>query len=288
MLSQSQRAWGYETNFGGLAHYAIVKATQLLPKPAHLTWEEAACNTLCLMTSYRMLISERGARVKIGDLVLIWGATGGLGVYATQLAKAAGCRVVGVVGSQKKAEAATALGCDLVIDRTDAPEPDGLRSMAGWRWLGGQIRDRFGEDPHCVFEHVGRPTFGASVYLARRGGTVVTCGSSLGYAHEFDNRHLWMSLKRIIGSHGANYQEAAEATRLLQLGLITPGLSEVHNLLDAAEAVHRVHRSRHIGKVGVLCLAPREGLGVTDPEARARIPVARLGLLRGFGERVDS
>lgn len=77
MLSASQRAWGYETNFGGLAHYSIVKSTQLLPKPAHLTWEEAACNTLCLMTAYRMLISDRGARVKLGDLVLIWGATGG-------------------------------------------------------------------------------------------------------------------------------------------------------------------------------------------------------------------
>src|SRR5262245_9442618 len=65
MLSRLQRAWGYETNFGGLAHYAIVKATQLLPKPAHLTWEEAGCNTLCLMTAYRMLISTHGARVKL-------------------------------------------------------------------------------------------------------------------------------------------------------------------------------------------------------------------------------
>lgn len=288
MLSKSQRAWGYETNFGGLAHYAIVKATQLLPKPAHLTWEEAACNTLCLMTSYRMLISERGARVKIGDLVLIWGATGGLGVYATQLAKAAGCQVVGVVSNARKADVARSLGCDLAIDRTGAPGPEGLRSMEGWRWLGGQIRDRFGEDPHCVFEHVGQPTFGASVYLARRGGSVVTCGSSLGYAHEFDNRHLWMSLKRIIGSHGANYQEAAEANRLLQLGLIMPGLSEVRRLLDAREAVHRVQRNLHIGKVGVLCLAPHEGLGVTDPELRARIPAGRLQLLRGAGAKAES
>ncbi|WP_435863643.1 crotonyl-CoA carboxylase/reductase [Streptomyces microflavus] len=286
MLSTSQRAWGFETNFGGLAHYAIVKATQLLPKPAHLTWEEAACSTLCLMTSYRMLISDRGARVKIGDLVLVWGATGGLGAYATQLAKAAGCQVVGVVSSASKVELARSIGCDLVINRYDAPGADGLSSLEGWRWLGSRIRDHFGEDPHCVFEHVGRPTFGASVYLARRGGTVVTCGSSHGYVHEFDNRHLWMNLKRIIGSHGANYQEAAEANRLVQMGRIMPALSEVHPLTESAEAVHRVHRNVHIGKVGVLCLAPSEGLGVTDLELRASIPAERLRLFRSDGPTV--
>ncbi|MFJ6479706.1 MULTISPECIES: crotonyl-CoA carboxylase/reductase [unclassified Streptomyces] len=288
MLSASQRAWGYETNFGGLAHYSIVKSTQLLPKPAHLTWEEAACNTLCLMTAYRMLISDRGARVKLGDLVLIWGATGGLGVYATQLAKAAGCQVIGVVSDARKARVARALGCDLVIDRHDVPGPDGLASLAGRRWLGSRIRDRFGEDPHCVFEHVGRPTFGASVFLARRGGTIVTCGSSGGYAHDYDNRHLWTNLKRIVGSHGANYQEATEANRLVSLGRVMPGLSEVHPLLKAAEGVHRVHRNLHLGKVGVLCLAPSAGLGVTDPEFRAGIPAERLRLLRSDAEAAGS
>ena len=48
MLPEEQRAWGFETNFGGLAHYTIVRATQILPKPSHRSWEEAACNTLCL------------------------------------------------------------------------------------------------------------------------------------------------------------------------------------------------------------------------------------------------
>ena len=278
-LPKSQKAWGYETNFGGLAHYSIVKATQLLPKPAHLTWEEAACNTLCLMTAYRMLISVHGARVKLGDLVLVWGATGGLGAYGTQLAKAAGCQVVGVVSSAQKGAVARALGCDLVIDRSQAPG-GALSSMDGWRWLGSQIRDHFGEDPLHVFEHVGRPTFAASVYLARRGGSIVTCGSSGGYQHEFDNRYLWMNLKRIIGSHGANYLEAAEATKLVSQGIIMPALSEVHPLTDAAEAVRRVECNAHVGKVGILCLAPREGLGITDPNLRNRIPKARFELCR--------
>ncbi len=62
MLAANQRIWGFETNFGGLADLTVVKANQLMPKPAHLTWEEAACNALCNSTSYRMLVQpERGA-----------------------------------------------------------------------------------------------------------------------------------------------------------------------------------------------------------------------------------
>src|SRR4029077_3440275 len=64
MLAANQRIWGFETNFGGLADMAVVKANQLMPKPAHLTWEEAACNALCNSTSYRMLVSHNGAGMK--------------------------------------------------------------------------------------------------------------------------------------------------------------------------------------------------------------------------------
>ncbi len=61
-----------------------MKANQLMPKPTHLTWEEAAVNALCNSTSYRMLVGQHGARMKQGDTVLIWGATGGIGAYAVQ------------------------------------------------------------------------------------------------------------------------------------------------------------------------------------------------------------
>src|SRR5215210_8955967 len=60
MLAANQRIWGFETNFGGLADLAVVKANQLMPKPAHLTWEAAACNALCNYTSYRMIVSQNG------------------------------------------------------------------------------------------------------------------------------------------------------------------------------------------------------------------------------------
>ncbi len=287
MLSSRVLAWGFENNFGAFGHYCLVRATQLVRKPAHLSWEEAACNTLCLGTAYRMLIGAHGARVKLGDVVLIWGATGGLGAYAVQLVLRAGGVPVGIVNSQEKAELLEQLGCRHIINRQElgfedgrAGEGDGADSVERWRALGAAIRRRTGEDPHVVFEHVGRQTFGASVFVARRGGTVVTCGSSTGYAHHYDNRYLWMKLKRIIGSHGANYQESVEANRLLELGLVVPALSRVHPLNHVAEATRSVQLNTHSGKVGVLCLAPKEGLGIQDHALREQIGESRLHLFR--------
>ena len=286
MLDSEQRAWGFETNFGSLAHYALARSNQLLPKPPHLTWEEAASNLLCAGTAYRMLISDRGARIKLGDIVLIWGAAGGLGSYAIQLVRGAGGIAVGVVGSEEKAAAARALGCDVVLNRDelalDTSDPD--RTIDSGKRLGRAIRAAVGEDPHVVFEHVGRATFGLSVFSVRRGGTVVTCGSSSGYQHQFDNRYLWMKLKRIVGSHGGNLQEMAEVNRLISMGRIAPMLSAVYPLDEVGEAARLLQENRHLGKVGVLCLAPKLGLGVTDPEARERIGEDRIAPLRRFAQ----
>ena len=290
MLTPHMLAWGFETNFGAFGHYALTKATQLIRKPPHLTWEEAACNTLCLTTAYRMLIGTHGARIKIGDIVLIWGATGGLGSYAVQLAHRAGAIPIGIISHPDKADLLHQLGCHHTIDRqelgftehtsADVHHTTDTASTTRWRALGAAIRKRVGEDPHVVFEHVGRETFGASVFVTRRGGTVITCGSSTGYTHHYDNRYLWMKLKRIIGSHGANYQESVEANRLLELGLIIPALSRVHPFEQIPQATRSVQLNQHAGKVGVLCLAPHEGLGITDPLLRERIGESRLRIFR--------
>ena len=279
LLTEGLRAWGFETNFGGLAHYTVVKANQLIPKPRHLTWEEAACNTTCAMTAYRMLVSPRGAQFKQGDIVLVWGAAGGLGAYAIQLIRNGGGISIGVVGSRAKGRVLERLGCDLVLCR-DELGLDGLGEVEMGKRVGGEIRRHFGEDPHIVFEHVGRETFGASVYLVRRGGTVITCGSSTGYLHEYDNRRLWMRMKRVIGSHAANWHEAWEVNRLFERGGIVPALSKVFALEQVGEATREVQLNRHMGKVGVLCQAEREGLGIEDPELRASIGEERLALMR--------
>ena len=87
--------------------------------------------------------------------------------------------------------------------------------------------------------------------------------------HEYDNRYLWMNLKRIISSHFANYRESWEANRLIAKGKIHPTLSRTYPLDDVGQAALDVHHNPHQGKVGVLCLAPEEGLGVRDEELRA-------------------
>ena len=287
MLAANQRIWGFETNFGGLAELAVVKANQLMPKPTHLTWEEAAVNALCNSTSYRMLVGEHGARMKQGDVVLVWGATGGIGGYAVQYVLNGGGTPIGIVSSPEKAALLHELGVDAVIDRkaadyrfwSDATTQD----ESEWRRFGKDIRALVGEDPDIVFEHPGRQTMGASIFVCKRGGTVVTCAATSGYMVEFDNRHFWMKLKRLIASHFANYTEAWQANRLVSQGRIQPLLSAVYPLDEVGEAARTIHRNEHEGKIGVLCLAPAEGLGVDDPERRAAIGEDKITLFRRYG-----
>jgi crotonyl-CoA reductase len=275
-------AWGFETNFGSLAHLAIARSAQLIPMPTHLTWEEAACNTLCAMTAYRMLVGPHGAQFKQGDICFVWGAAGGLGSYAIQLIRNGGGISVGVVNSEKKERLLEALGCDLII-RRDQMDLEGLEPRKYGKAFREIVRAKYGEDPHVIFEHTGAQTFWASVYLARPGGRIVTCGSSTGYDHTFDNRYLWMKAKRIIGSHGSTMQEALETNRLLGMGKLQPALSRVIALDDVAEGAHELDANLHVGKMSVLCLAPEEGLGVEDPERRAEIGESKIELFRQFG-----
>ncbi|WP_410616312.1 crotonyl-CoA carboxylase/reductase [Amycolatopsis sp. lyj-109] len=275
MLDTEQRIWGFETNFGGLAEIALVKANQLMPKPDHLTWEEAASPGLVNSTAYRQLVSRNGADMKQGDVVLIWGASGGLGSYATQYALNGGAIPVCVVSSPEKAAICRKLGAELIIDRSAEDykfwKSETEQDPKEWQRFGAKIRELTGgEDPDIVFEHPGRETFGASVYAARKGGTIVTCASTSGFMHQYDNRYLWMNLKRIIGSHFANYRESWEANRLIAKGLIHPTLSKTYALEETGQAALDVHRNAHQGKVGVLALAPQEGLGVRDEEKRAK------------------
>jgi crotonyl-CoA reductase len=262
MMDPQQRIWGFKSN-------------QLMPKPGHLTWEEAASPGLVNSTAYRQLVSHNGANMKQGDTVLIWGASGGLGSYATQMALNGGAIPVCVVSSPEKADIVRSLGAELVIDRSAEDfrfwRDEHTQDPKEWQRLGKTIRALTGgDDVDIVFEHPGRETFGASVYVAKRGGTIVTCASTSGFLHQYDNRYLWMNLKRIIGSHFANYKEAWEANRLIDKGLIHPTLSKVYPMAEVGQAAHDVHRNSHQGKVGVLTLAPTEGLGVRNPAKREK------------------
>ena len=285
MLAANQRIWGFESNFGGLADLSVVKANQLMPKPSHLSWEEAAVNALCSSTSYRMLVGANGARMKQGDSVLIWGATGGIGGYAVQYVLNGGGTPIGVVSSPERAELLNRMGCEAVIDRRaegyEFWSDEYTQDESEWRRLGKKIRGlNGGHDVDIVFEHPGRSTMGASIFAVKRGGTVVTCAATSGYRVEFDNRHFWMKLKKLIASHFANYAEAWAANRLLDQGRIQPMLTSTYTLDRVGDAALAVHHNEAEGKLGVLCLAPAEGLGIDDPDKRERIGEDRITMFR--------
>jgi crotonyl-CoA reductase len=284
MLATNQRIWGFETNFGGLAEIAVVKANQLMPKPTHLSWEEAAISALCNSTAYRMLVSPNGASMRQGNRVLVWGATGGLGSFAVQHVLNGGGVPIGVVSSAEKAELLHDFGVEAVIDRRAGNyrfwADEHTQDEGEWRRFGRDVRGLVGDDPDIVFEHPGRQTMGASVFTCKRGGTIVTCAATSGYMIEYDNRHLWMKLKTIKGSHFANYREAWDANQLICAGKVVPPLSAVFALTEVGEAAYQVHHNLHEGKIGVLCLAPGEGLGIDDAARRAEVGEDRITMFK--------
>src|SRR5205809_2538836 len=117
LAAPSQMIWGYETTWGSFAQFTKVQAQQLLPKPKNLSWDESASYGLVYFTAYRMLITR--CNIQAGDRVLIWGAAGGLGVFATQLCAITGAQAVGVVSSDEKGELVKQLGAVDYINRDE-------------------------------------------------------------------------------------------------------------------------------------------------------------------------
>ena len=247
MACQNQKIWGYETNWGSFAQFARVQPQQLLPKPPHLSWEEAASYGLTYFTAYRMLLGR--ADMKPGDNVLIWGASGGLGVFAVQLAKLTGANPIAVVSSDDKADLVRELGAEMIVDRREFDLSKGVPES---RRFGKKIRELTGgDDPDIVFEHVGAYTFPTSVLVAKRFGTVVICGATSGYELNFDVRYLWMRQKNIIGSHFANSYQAMRANKLVHSKKIRPVLDEVYPFEETALAHQKMAENRHKGKMAI-------------------------------------
>jgi crotonyl-CoA carboxylase/reductase len=280
MLSPSQRIWGYESPDGSFAQFCRVQQRQLLPKPNHLTWEQAACYTLTLATAYRMLFGHPPHTLKPGDHVLVWGASGGLGVFAVQLCASVGAHAIGVVSDPRKRDIVMSLGARGVIDRTQfscwgrlprvgSPEFDVWTKEA--RRFGAAIRELTGQrDVDLVFEHPGEQTFPVSALVVKRGGMVVLCAGTTGYNLTLDARYLWMRQKRIQGSHFANLKQAAAANRLVIERRIDPCLSDVFAWDQIPAAHDRMWKNEHPpGNMAVLVSAPRPGLRTLDETIEA-------------------
>ncbi|HEX8744807.1 MAG TPA: crotonyl-CoA carboxylase/reductase [Thermoleophilaceae bacterium] len=270
MAAPSQRIWGYETSWGSFAQFTKVQAQQLIPKPENLTWEEAASYGLTYFTAYRMLITR--CNIQAGDRVLIWGAAGGLGVFATQLCNLAGALSCGVVSSAEKGALLEQIGITGWIDRNEhagmmrkggeSPDEEKARFKAS-RAFGKAVKEVLGGDPDIVFEHVGQATFPTSVLVVKPFGKVVICAGTTGYNLDFDVRYLWMRQKEIVGSHFANAWECTKANKLIESGDIRPVLWRTMGFDGVAEAHQIMKENKHLGKIAILVGAEDTGQGKT-------------------------
>jgi crotonyl-CoA carboxylase/reductase len=270
LAAPSQKIWGYETSWGSFAQFTKVQAQQLVPKPKNLTWEEAASYGLTYFTAYRMLIDQ--VELQAGHRVLIWGAAGGLGVFATQLCKIAGAESVGVVSSDQKGELVKQLGAKDFINRNEfagmmrkggESKEEEKERFGQSRAFAKRVKEILGDAPDIVFEHVGQATFPTSVFVVKPFGKVVICGATSGYNLDFDVRYLWMRQKQIIGSHFANAWEATKANELIEQSKIRPVLWRVMPFEGVAEAHQLMRENKHQGKIAILVGAEKEGLGKT-------------------------
>jgi crotonyl-CoA carboxylase/reductase len=274
MLAASAKIWGYDTSFGSFAQFALAQDHQCMPKAPQLTWEEAAAPGLVGTTAYRMLHGWSGNTVTEGDVVLVWGGSGGVGSQAIQLAKIAGAIPVAVVSDAARGEYCLKLGAIGYIDRREfdhwgvAPAWDDDAGQRVWtqaaRGFGKRIWDIVGErkNPTIVIEHPGQTTLATSMFVCERGGMVGICAGTTGYSPVIDLRYLWVPQKRLQGSHGTNDQQAYAFNELVTSGLVDPCLGDLISFADIPMAHYEMGRGENVrGNRVALVGAATAGLG---------------------------
>jgi NADPH:quinone reductase-like Zn-dependent oxidoreductase len=226
-LCPDLKVWGFQTGplDGGQAEYAKIPEVNILPRPKNLTWEESAAITMVLGTAWRMLVTR--ARIKPGDFVLIWGASGGIGSMAIQVCKVFNARAIAVVSSDAKAEFVRELGAEFVINRKKQRI---LREIA-------KITEKRGVD--IVYEHSGRESWETSVYALKWGGTIVVCGATTGFKTTLDLRFLWNKQQKYI----------IDAMQFVENGMIKSLVMEVLPLQEIVKGHEILEEGRVMGKI---------------------------------------
>jgi NADPH:quinone reductase-like Zn-dependent oxidoreductase len=224
-----------ESRDGGCAERIAVPLRNLLPKPARLSFEEAAALPLDFLTSWHMLVAR--AALRPGESVLVHAGGSGVGSAAIQVAKLWGATVYTTVGSPEKAARARALGADAVIEYRSVDFLDEVRKLTAKRGV------------NIVFEHVGADTFERSVRALARGGRLVTCGSTTGSEVTLNLRLVFFKLLSILGSTMGSLAELREIMEHVEKGRLMPVVGRILPLADVAEG-HRLLEDRAVfGKV---------------------------------------
>jgi alcohol dehydrogenase len=234
------KIWGFQTGPFDGAHgeYCKVPAVNTLPKPSNLSFEEASTMPLVLVTVWRMLVSR--AHIHAGDFVLVWGAAGGLGVMALQIAKLFNAHAIAVASSDDKLELCSRLGAEFLLDRKKHDIFQEVRKITGSRRA------------DIVFEHTGADTWPISMQCLKWGGTLVTCGATSGFDAQLDIRLLWNKQQNYLGSHLGNKGELIDAMRFVASGDIKPVVGKVLPLKEMAKAQDLMETNTIAGKIAIV------------------------------------
>ncbi|MFD8715332.1 NADPH:quinone oxidoreductase family protein [Streptomyces anulatus] len=232
---------------GGFADYVVADEAALLPAPDALDDAEAAALHIGYQTGWFGL--HRRARLQPGETLLVHAAAGGVGSAAVQLGRAAGAKVIGVVGGPEKAAVARELGCDLVIDRRSEDIVAAVKDATGGR----------GAD--VVYDPVGGDAYAKSAKCVAFEGRILVVGFASGVIPTPGLNHALVKNYSVVGLHWGLYNTkdpAAvrachdELTKLAAQGIVTPLVSERVGMAGAAEAVQRVADGTSTGRIVVL------------------------------------
>lgn len=220
---------------GGMAERLAVPAKNVLPKPARLSFAEAAAVPLTFMTAWHALVER--ACVRPGETVLVHAAGSGVGVAAVQIAKLLGARVIATAGSDAKLEKARALGADEVVNYETRDFVQETR----------RLTEKKGVD--VVFEHVGKKTWEQSILAAAIGGRIVTVGATTGYDPLTDLRHVFFRQLSILGSTMGTAGDLLEVLRFVGEGRLRPVVDRTLPLADARAAQALLANRAQFGKI---------------------------------------
>ena len=224
-----------EHTHGGYAEYVKVPLANVVSKPSRLSFPEAAAVPLVFLTAWDMLVA--GAGVRPEETVLVWGAGSGVGSAAIQIAKVFGARVIAIAGADWKLEQARSLGADETVNHRTQQVGDEVR----------RLTDRRGVD--IVFEHVGQATWDVSLKALARGGRLVTCGATSGFAAQTDLRFVFSRQLLIRGTFVGSKGTLFDILRLVEAGRLRPVVHEVIPLRDVRRAHETMERSEQFGKL---------------------------------------
>jgi alcohol dehydrogenase len=220
---------------GYAREYANMPARNVIPAPEGVSDIGAALAPVTFGTCEHMLFDN--ARLESGETVLVHAGGSGIGSAAIQLAKKIGCTVITTVGSDDKIEKCKELGADHVINYRSDRFEGAVRKLTKKRGV------------DVVFEHVGKDTWAGSMLSLRRGGRLVTCGSTSGVSAETNLMMLFQQQLRLIGSFGCNMRNIADAMEKMAKGYVKPVVDTEIEFGDIATALHRMETRQVFGKI---------------------------------------